>query len=410
MSLNKWFFLFLSNFLGVFNDNFLKNSIIFIAIGWALPHWMTSSQLISIVSACLVVPYVILSPLGGRLAMKHLKLDVFKLMKLLEIPIVIVGIVAFYFQWIYLAIFAMLLLGTQSCLYSPAKYSLIRDIGGEKEASFGSGMFETMAFLGILLGTFFASLVSDHFALIVLAVILVGVAVAGYFSTKAIRVKELPVNETVETLNPLKFVWLNYTFAKQFKLVNSAVFGASAFWLIGSMLQMNIILYCRHVLHVSNTLTGIIMASAAIGIASGTAFTGRMFQGEAKKGLIIPALSGMILCLLIMRFVPQTFVSFLLITILFAFLGGMFQVPNLATIQQANIGRKIGDVIAYLNIITFVFILFSTLLFSVTTYYTNESSFAVFVVMILICMGVLFYFLFRYADFRTDTKKMARKR
>ncbi|MGC3978771.1 MAG: MFS transporter [Paludibacteraceae bacterium] len=406
MPVSKWFHLFLSNFLGVFNDNFLKNTIIFVAIGWMLPSWLSTSQLISIVSACLVLPYLFFSPTAGKLATHFPKKDVFLVMKLIEIPIMILACISFYFQQIYLAIFAMLLMGIQSCLYSPSKYGLIRDIGGEKGVSYGSGMFETMAFLGILLGTFSASIVSDHYALLLLAVILIGVAIGGYLATRAIKVNELPVEATESNTNPVKFVYATYQFSKKIKLVNSAVLGASAFWLIGSLLQMNIIIHCHNVLHVSNSITGVVMASAAIGIALGTAIIGKTSKGQVKKGWIILSLTGMILCLSVVILLPLGFIPFLLITIVFAFLGGLFQVPCLAMIQQANIGRKIGDVIAYLNMVTFFFVLISTLLFSLITLLTNENSIAVFGVMLCVCFAVLLYFVFRYPDFRYETMKM----
>ena len=158
---NKWNALFISNFLGVFNDNLLKNCIIFISVAWAMPTWITQSQLISIVSAALIIPYLILSPVAGRLSVVYSKKKVFRFFKLLELPIMLTACIAFYYQWILLAVFAVLLMGIQSCLYSPSKYSLIRDIGGEEGVSYGSGVFETMAFLGILLGTVTASLLSD---------------------------------------------------------------------------------------------------------------------------------------------------------------------------------------------------------------------------------------------------------
>ena len=50
----NWTALFSSNFLGVFNDNLLKNGIIFFAIEWSLPPWMTDSQLITLASAALI--------------------------------------------------------------------------------------------------------------------------------------------------------------------------------------------------------------------------------------------------------------------------------------------------------------------------------------------------------------------
>ena len=144
---SKWTSLFLSNFLGVFNDNFLKNCIIFIAVGWVMPHWLTQSQLISLVSASLVIPYLFLSPLAGRLSVIYSKKKVFRICKLLEIPVLALSCMAFYYQWVMTAVLSVLVMGILGCLYSPSKYSLIRDIGGEEGVSFGSGVFEMMAFL-----------------------------------------------------------------------------------------------------------------------------------------------------------------------------------------------------------------------------------------------------------------------
>ena len=108
--MKKWTSLLAANFLGVFNDNFLKNAIIFIAVGWSLPVWLTQSQLIAIVSASLVVPYLILSPLGGKLAMKYSKLKVFHFFKLLEFPIMFLACFAFVFKWTILAVLAVFLM------------------------------------------------------------------------------------------------------------------------------------------------------------------------------------------------------------------------------------------------------------------------------------------------------------
>jgi len=75
-------------------------------------------------------------------------------------------------------------------------------------------------------------------------------------------------------------------------------------------------------------------------------------------------------------------------------------------IQQANLGRKRGDTIAYLNMVNFIYILIGTALFSLTTLFTNENSFIVFGVMTGVCVLILLYFLFKYPEFRQDTKKM----
>jgi len=402
---NKWTALFLSNFVGVFNDNFLKNCIIFIAVGWAMPKWMTQSQLISMVSASLVVPYLFISPLAGRFAVIYSKKIVFWICKLLEIPVLALACVAFYFHWVMVAVLAVLLMGILSCLYSPSKYSLIRDIGGEKGVSFGSGIFEMMAFLGILIGTVAASVVSDRYNQWVVYGLFIGLAVLGYIVTRSIKATELPENkDNVGTLNPIRFLIDSYRFAHKHENVNSAIFGASAFWLIGGMLQMNLVIHSKHIYHASNTTTGMVMACAAIGIAFGCWAAGKISGKEVKKGLILIGIIGMSLFFFILTFVQLSLWLFVFCVFGVSFMGGIFQIPCLSMLQNSNLGRKLGDMIGYLNLVTFIFVLLGTLFFSATTYFTAENSFAVFGVILAICLLITFYFLKHSPVFLIETK------
>lgn len=404
---SKWTPLFLSNFLGVFNDNFLKYCIIFIAVSWKLPAWLTQSQLISLVSACLVVPYLFLSPLGGRLAVMYSKKKVFRICKLLEIPVLSLACVAFYFHFILLAVSTVLIMGILSCLYSPSKYSLIRDIGGEEGVSYGSGTFESMAFLGILIGTIFASVVSDNYYQWFVFGLILGLASLGYLITSSICATELPENrDEIETINPVLFLVNSFKFARKHPNVNSAVFGASAFWLIGSMLQMNLVIHTEHFYHASNTTTGMVMACAAVGIALGTLTAGRISGKQVKKGLILIGIFGMSLLFALLTFVHLGFWFFVVCVFGVAFMGGIFQIPCLSMLQNANLGRKLGDMIGYLNLVTFIFVLLGTLLFSVTTHFTFENSFAVFGVLLAICLFVSFYFLKKSPEFWKETKAL----
>jgi len=407
---NKWTPLFLSNFLGVYNDNFLKNCIIFIAVGWALPKWMTQSQLISMVSASLVIPYLFLSPLAGRFAVIYPKKKVFSLCKLLEIPVLAVACVAFYFHWVMVAVFAVLVMGILSCLYSPSKYSLILDIGGEHGVSFGSGVFEMMAFLGILIGTVSASIVSDFYNQWVVFSIYIGLAVLGYVVTRSIKAVELPEDENeAGTLNPIRFLIDSYRFARNHASVNNAIFGASAFWLIGGMLQMNLVIHCKHVYLASNTTTGMVMACAAIGIALGCWAAGKISGKEVKKGLILIGIMGMSLLFLVLTFFHLNLWFFVLCVFSVAFMGGLFQIPCLSILQNSGLGRKLGDMIGYLNLLTFIFVLLGTLLFSLTTQFTSENSYAVFGVILAFCIFVTLWFFISSPIYWKETKVMMRK-
>jgi len=75
----------------------------------------------------------------------------------------------------------------------------------------------------------------------------------------------------------------------------------------------------------------------------------------------------------------------------------LFEVPCLTIIQQANIGRKLGDMLAYMNFVTFLFVLIGVLIFSVVTYLSNENSIAVFATILVLCLFTFFYFLVQNA-------------
>jgi acyl-[acyl-carrier-protein]-phospholipid O-acyltransferase/long-chain-fatty-acid--[acyl-carrier-protein] ligase len=404
---NKWTALFLSNFIGIFNDNFLKNCIIFIAVNWTMPGWLTQSQLISFVSASLVVPYLFLSPLAGRLAVIYSKKQVFRLGKLIEIPVLILACIAFYFHWVMVAVLAVLLMGIISCLYSPSKYSLIRDIGGEEGVSFGSGVFEMMAFLGILTGTVMASIVSESYNQWIVFSIYISLAILGYITSRTIHAKELPENkDAVTTLNPVRFLIDSFRYARKYADVNSAVFGASAFWLIGGMLQMNLVIHSKHIYHASNTTTGLVMACAAVGIAIGCWFAGKISGNTVKKGLILIGILGMSFIFTLLTFIHLNIWLYVFCVFSVAFMGGIFQIPCLSMLQNSNLGRKLGDMIGYLNLVTFTLVLFGTFLFSATTYFTNENSYAVFAVILGICIAVSIYFIVKSPDYLVETKRM----
>jgi len=73
-----------------------------------------------------------------------------------------------------------------------------------------------------------------------------------------------------------------------------------------------------------------------------------------------------------------------------ALMGGLFEVPCLAMIQQANIGRKLGEMLAYMNFVIFIFILIGSVIFSAVTYLSNENSITVFVAILVLCLVTMF--------------------
>lgn len=232
MKKTSWFPLFATNFLTVFNDNLLKWLVCFISIKWITT--VSESSVIAIASAMLVLPFIFLSPLAGKLSVKYEKKKVLTIGKLAEIPIMLLAACGFVFESIYMVMAGVLLLGIQSSLFSPSKYGLIRDVGGDEGISFGTGTMEMLTFVGVLLGTFVASFISDHYSLTVIIFLIIGVAILGFVSTVLIKANESePNKEYEESVNPVSFIINSYHKAKTIPGLNYVILGLSFFWLVG---------------------------------------------------------------------------------------------------------------------------------------------------------------------------------
>jgi hypothetical protein len=81
-----------------------------------------------------------------------------------------------------------------------------------------------------------------------------------------------------------------------------------------------------------------------------------------------------------------------------AFMGGLFEVPCLALVQQANTGRKLGNLLAYMNLVIFIFVLFGAGIFAITTQFISDNSIVVFSVITGICGITLLYFLMKFSQ------------
>ena len=342
--------------------------------------------------------YRLLRALASR-AERFEKQRIVRLMKMLELPIVILAVVGFFVESVWVVLLAVLLMGMQSCLYSPAKYGLIRDVDGERGVAFGSGMFEMMAFLGILIGTVLAAYLSDHYEWWLVSSVMVVLALIGWRLSVILGIKELECDSQYNTdrvmRNPIKFLIQSYKFASQYDGLNVAIYGASLLWLLGGLLQMNVVLHCTRTLEMTNTASSVVLAMAAVGIAIGCSVAGKLIEKRDKKGFIIGGLIGVALTLsIVLIFRPQGWILGAMV-FLIAFSGGMFQVPCLATVQSADIGRRLGGMLAYLNLLTFIFVLIGTAVFSIITALSAQNSYVVFAVMLIITILSMFVFVVR---------------
>ena len=393
----SWLKLFLTNLFTLLNDNYLKNIIYFVGVTWTLPEFLSDSLLLTLISAMLVIPYLLFTPLSGRLAVIFSKQKVYMYCKLCEFPIILLACIALITHSIFFCVFSVFLMGVQSCLSSPSKYGIIKDIEGEEKIAYGNGMMEMMSFVGILLGTILGTMLSELVSIWIICALMLLFTTISFITVYRLKIVEIPSEKPIfNTINPIKYMIESFRFAQKYKGINDAVLGSSIFWMIAGMLQLNLVIHCRQTLELSNIGTGLCMSSAAVGIALGCVFAGKILRSDNAFRMINIGLFAMnIFLLLIIIFNPNVYV-FSLLMFGVTFFGGIFEVPCLAIVQRAPIGRIVGDMMAYLNFANFVLVLIGTAIFYAVSAFFNESSIAIFTSIEVILFLSLIYFVFKF--------------
>ncbi len=374
MQLKRWIPLFSTNFFGVITDNYLKNLICFVGIYWVAKQ--NQSLVVSLAAGMLVIPFILFSPLAGRIIISHPKTTIVKYAKGLAVFIGLIASIGFVLQNIYLVMFAMFLMGFQSTIYSPAKYGLIKEIGGKEGISFGTGTLEMITFIGVLLGTVLAGFIADIDKIPDLAwikdyaitIVFVIVSVASWSSSFLIKTQHTE-NEEIEksSLNPIFFLKESFSFGNSIKGLNPVLIGIATFWLIASLVQMNIVIHCPQVLKLSSSQTSLIIALMSVGIGIGCGFVGFISKKRVRIKLAIIGGAGLALLMGIIGIFNPPVILFSILITLSAVFSGFMMVPLNSWIQFNVDGKKLGGVIAAENLLVFVFLLISAILFGAFT-------------------------------------------
>ena len=374
---SRWSSLFITQFFGVFNDNFLKNCIIFISVFWLAKE--EQNMVIPVASALLVVPFVLFSPLAGKLAQQYPKQKIFEWAKLAEIPIMVIAVVGFYMQSMTVVMVSLLFMGLQSALYAPSKFGLIRDVGGMDGLSFGVGTMELLTFLGVLVGQLVAGIVSDSPTIINVAVsmVLLSFAVGGWLSCRTIKAIEDPPEEVIkDSVNPVLFLVQAVRWSRTVKGLNTTILGLGGFWLVAALIQMNIYHHGPAVYQFTNTQTAMVMGLVAVGIGLGCWIAGVLSSHKVELGMVPIGGLGLSVIMTIFALVPLGPGAFIILLFFAAFFSGFYKVPLSAWIQERVKGRKLGQTLAFNQMMGFLFILLASGIFGYVI--KNFSSFIVF--------------------------------
>src|SRR6187431_848947 len=150
--------LFWTQFLSAFNDNFLKNTLVFLILFTLAAD--DAASLITLAGAIFMAPFLLLSALGGEIADRFDKAAVARKLKLVEIVTAAVAVAGIALSSIPLLMAALFMFGVISALFGPIKYGILPDHLERKELPRANAWIEAATFAAILGGTIVGGVVS----------------------------------------------------------------------------------------------------------------------------------------------------------------------------------------------------------------------------------------------------------
>src|SRR5207237_3438554 len=152
--------LFWCQFFSAFNDNFLKNALVFLIL--FAPGVGNREALITLTAAVFIGPFFFLSGVGGQMADRFDKSIVARWVKLAEIAVAGLGVVGFWLHSIPIMFVTLFLFGVIATMFGPIKYGILPDHLKKEELPAGNALVEGATFMAILLGTIVGGLAAKE--------------------------------------------------------------------------------------------------------------------------------------------------------------------------------------------------------------------------------------------------------
>ena len=361
--------LFWCQFFAAFNDNLLKN-----ALSVLILFRMGSEgggALIALASAIFILPFFLLSALGGQFADRFDKAIVAERLKLTEIAAAGVAVVGFLLQSLPVLLLALLFFGILAAMFTPSKYGLLPDHLERSELPAGNALIEAATFLAILVGTIVGTLTAARGSSPAYFVILVlTFAVLSWLSARWIPRAEPVATDLVIDWNLFRSTAAQVRHLYAQKPLWRASLFVNWFWTVGAVVLALLSVLVKDTLGGTEAAVATYLALFAIGIAAGSGLAawiagGRIVVLPSPVAAIVLGLFALDLGLCTLAAVPPgvemgplaILTSALGQRVAFDFLGitvfgGLLIVPAFAAVQAWSIPAERARIIAGVNIVS----------------------------------------------------------
>ncbi|MGY4398173.1 MFS family permease [Sphingomonas sp. UYAg733] len=275
--------LFTTQFLGAFNDNLFKTSMVLFATYQIFNDPATESYFNALATGLSIISFFLLSALSGQLADTTDKAKIIRIVKAAEILIMLLGAAGLLIAkaghtgiGMFMMLLAVFALGIHSTFFGPIKYAILPQHLQPDEVLGGTGLVEAGTYLAILLGTVVAGWISAEGASVTVLV----VAGIGWFAGR--QVPPAPREGAVLKLNynPFTASWRLIRATMHIPRLFLAICAISFFWTIGSVLIIVFPPLVKNVLTADERVASLVIAIFSVGVAIGSVVINSMLKGK----------------------------------------------------------------------------------------------------------------------------------
>jgi MFS family permease len=357
--------LMVTQFLGALNDNVFRFVVSLIIIEKLFVEGKNGgTAFLTISEAIFLIPFIIFSPYAGVLADRFPKSTIIVYTKVLEIIAMSLG---FYFLVnvnLPALVIVLLIMGTQSTLFSPVKYGILPEILEVRYLSKGNGYIEFWTFLaiifGIVIGGMLKALGGDEY--IPSAVFVLSLSIIGFVSSLFVTKTFQASSSVTWKLNLLKEVIPTLRDIRHDKDLFFALIALTYFWLIGVFFKLNTMLYAANIARLSEMHIAVLFTVLAIGIGLGCITAGVVSKDKINLSLVPYGSFGISIFSILLSITYSSFVLTLITLFFLGFSSGFFVIPLNAFFQHHSPDETRGRYLAAMNFILFIGMVFACFL------------------------------------------------
>ena len=395
--------IFIVQFCGCLNDSIIKNALI-ILITFKIAESLSIApyMLVMLANVLFIAPFVLFASLAGQVADRYERSKIVKIIKSIEVGIILLSTYGFYNENLIILFVALTLMGIHSTFFGPIKYSVLPDQLKKEELLGANGYIEAGTFMSIMFGTMLGGFYNfDGNLVIILAIIiaLIGLVASFFMPLSNNTNPEIKINPNIiaESMTIVKYAYSR-------NKVYLAILGISWFWFIGAAILAQIPLLTRDTLGADENVATLFLAVFSIGVGVGSFLCNKILANNiTTKYVFIAAVGISIFCIDLyfaasiaeityrpdhLKNVADFLDEFHYLRILFdlfflSAFGGFYVVPLFAVMQYFTSPPYRSRVIAANNLINSFFMASSTAILSLLFYMNFSITSVILIISIL---------------------------